>query len=106
MGRKDIDQETPEDGFKHEDPVVDEALEWFARLRNTTADPATRAAFERWLATSPRHVQEYRDLEAMWSAPSFAKAVDSLPIAPASVATPEAQSLAGACAPFHWWPPS
>ena len=83
MGRKDIDQETPEDGFKHEDPVVDEALEWFARLRNTTADPATRAAFERWLATSPRHVQEYRDLEAMWGAPSFAKAVDSLPIAPA-----------------------
>ena len=81
MGRQDRDEESPEDGFTHNDPVVDEALEWFAKLRNTSHDPVVRAEFERWLASSPRHAQEYRDLEAMWDTPSFAKAVDSLPIA-------------------------
>ncbi len=81
MGRKDTDREKPEDEFEHEDPVVDEALEWFARLRNATPDAETRDEFERWLATSPRHVREYRDLEAMWRGPAFARAVDSLRIA-------------------------
>ncbi|MFH1558585.1 MAG: FecR family protein [Pseudomonadota bacterium] len=80
MGQGNSDGERPEGEFTHDDPVVDEALEWFARLRNVTPDPATRAAFERWLSQSPRHAQEYRDIEAMWGAPSFRKAVESLPV--------------------------
>lgn len=63
------------------DPIVDEALEWFARLRNTTPDSQTQSEFERWLAQSPRHAQEYRDLETMWGSALFAKAAEGLPVA-------------------------
>lgn len=81
MGQDEPDGKRPEGTYAHEDPVVDEALEWFARLRNTTPDPATRSAFERWLSQDPRHAEEYRQLEAIWDAPSFRKATESLPAA-------------------------
>lgn len=61
--------------------MVDEALDWFTRLRNTMPEPAVRAEFERWLSASPRHALEYRRLEAVWDAPAFASAVDGLPAA-------------------------
>jgi transmembrane sensor len=80
---QDKDQEMNQDGFEHDDPIVDEALEWFARLRNTTPDTATQAAFDLWIATSPLHAQHYRDLEEMWGASAFKKAVQSLPTTPA-----------------------
>lgn len=83
MAPQEKDQETGQEGFTHDDPVVDEALEWFVLLRNTTPDPETTHRFEQWLATSAYHAQQYRDLEAMWGAPVFKKAVESLPSAPA-----------------------
>jgi transmembrane sensor len=79
---QDDDQDMNQSGFEHDNPIVDDALEWFARLRNTTPDPATQAAFERWIATSPLHAQHYRELEEMWGAPAFKKAVQSLPATP------------------------
>lgn len=78
VGQRKEDGATPEAELVHDDPIVDEALEWFARLRNETADAQTRAAFERWRAQSPRHAQEYRDLEAMWGSTSFRQATESL----------------------------
>jgi transmembrane sensor len=64
--------------FVHDDPIVEEALEWFARRRNAPASAATQAAFERWRALSPRHAEEYDDLEAMWGSTSFRQATESL----------------------------
>jgi len=80
VGRGKGDGEGAEGGFTHDDPLVDEALEWFICLRNGSPDAETRLAFERWRAQSPRHDEEYRNLEAMWDAPSFRKAAESLPI--------------------------
>lgn len=82
MAPQDNDREMNQDGFEHDDPIVDEALEWFARLRNITPDPATQAAFDLWIAASPLHAQHYRELEDMWGAPVFKKAVQSLPATP------------------------
>lgn len=71
-------------GYAHEDPVVDEALDWFGRLRDRAPDAATRAAFEAWLARSPRHAEEFRALEDLWGSPAFADAVGRLPAARAA----------------------
>ncbi|MFT4116027.1 FecR family protein [Bradyrhizobium sp.] len=79
MGLNEADGENPEDGFTHQDPVVDEALEWFGRLRDATPDAATLAAFDSWLARSPRHAAEFRNLEEIWGGSSFYKAAERLP---------------------------
>ncbi len=89
MGRKRGDDQSSDD-FAHDDPVVDEALAWFSRLRNSTTDAETQAAFQSWLAQSPRHEQEFRSLESMWGSPAFGKAAatvaaSSLPIDLAAV---------------------
>ncbi|ATQ69016.1 DUF4880 domain-containing protein [Methylosinus trichosporium OB3b] len=62
----------------HDDPIVDGALEWFARLRNEPVDATMQAAFEHWCSLSPRHAQEYRDLEAMWGSTAFRQATEWL----------------------------
>ena len=95
MGRRKNHGREPEEGLTHQDSIVDEALEWFARLRNENPDPATRAAFKRWLALSSRHEQEYRALQAMWDMPAFSKAVDSLPQAPEIRARARARGAIG-----------
>lgn len=68
-----------EHGFRHDDPVVDEALEWFGRLREESPDPAVQAEFRAWMQRSSRHEEEFRALEAMWGSVPFARAVASLP---------------------------
>lgn len=83
MTPQEKDQGTHQEGFKHDNPVVDEALEWFVLLRNTTPDPATKAKFDQWIATSSLHSQHYHELEEMWGTPVFKRAVQSLPVTPA-----------------------
>jgi transmembrane sensor len=64
--------------FVHDDPVVDAALEWFARLRNIEPDQDSLQEFRDWLDQDPRHEKEFLALERMWSSPSFLSAVRSL----------------------------
>lgn len=83
MARQESDHHTPEEELKSECSIADEALEWFVRLRNTPLDQATKAEFDHWLSVSPAHAREFRDIEAMWDAPVFGQAVESLTAAPA-----------------------
>lgn len=69
------------------DRIADEALDWFARLRNATPDEAGQAEFASWLRQDPRHAEALDDLEAIWGSPAFLAAARSLP-----VATPPASS--------------
>ncbi|WP_244441403.1 MULTISPECIES: FecR family protein [Methylosinus] len=78
MARGKKDEAAREGEFVYDDPIVDEALEWFARLRDEPVDAATRAAFERWRSRGPRHAREYRELEAMWGSAAFQRATESL----------------------------
>lgn len=78
----DDDDKSQED-YAHDDPVVDEALNWFTLLRNREPDADTRRAFALWLMQSPRHEDEFRNLEAIWGSKSFIEAVRSLPVDPA-----------------------
>ncbi|GGA87984.1 hypothetical protein GCM10011491_14700 [Brucella endophytica] len=68
-------------GYINGDPVADEALEWFLRLRDAEPDPGVLQEFEAWLARDPHHETEFRSLEAMWGSSAFAKAVRTLPSA-------------------------
>jgi transmembrane sensor len=64
----------------HADPVGDQALDWFVRLRGTASDGAAEAAFRAWLAADPRHEAEFRHLETLWNSKPFLDAVKTLPV--------------------------
>ncbi|AWB06541.1 iron dicitrate transport regulator FecR (plasmid) [Azospirillum humicireducens] len=51
--------EKAESGYRHADPVTDAALDWFVRLLDTPADPATLAAYRTWRQSDPRHAQAF-----------------------------------------------
>jgi transmembrane sensor len=67
-------------GTTSADPLADQALDWFARLRNSEPDAATHAEFQAWLAKDPRHEAEFRSLETLWNSKSFRDAVKTLPV--------------------------
>lgn len=80
MGEKMPEQtKGTEQDYVHEDPVVDAALDWFGRLRESGTDPALLAEFGHWLDQNPRHESEFRHLEGMWGSTAFLKAVKTLP---------------------------
>jgi transmembrane sensor len=85
VGRGGADEDEPSGGATHGDPITDEALEWFLRLRDAEPDPRILGEFEAWLARDPRHETEYRALEAMWGSRAFAKALRTFPSAGTSV---------------------
>lgn len=62
------------------DPIADQALDWFVRLRNGEPDAATNAALQAWLSEDSRHEAEFRSLEILWSSKSFLNAVKTLPV--------------------------
>ena len=45
--------------------LVDQAIEWMIKLRFNTADDASTAAFERWLASSTEHQQAWQRVATM-----------------------------------------
>ena len=96
VGRQNDDEAGAGDGFVHEDPVVDEALDWFARLRNTPPDATMRASFAHWRALSPRHAEEFDRLEALWGSAPFLRAAETLRPAPTARGIPAAR------APRRW----
>lgn len=63
------------------DRIAEEALDWFARLRNATPDDADEAEFAAWLQQDPRHAEALDELEAIWGSQSFLDAALSLPAA-------------------------
>lgn len=54
---------------------LDEALAWFARLRDQQASQAEQAAFEAWLATSPAHAQAFEKVRQLWESPALPAAL-------------------------------
>lgn len=50
----------------HPDPIV-QASEFFIEFRAGDGTPAVRARFEKWLRTSPEHVQAYLEVASGWS---------------------------------------
>ncbi|WP_283180200.1 FecR domain-containing protein [Gemmobacter sp. 24YEA27] len=68
-------QETDSGAFTHEDPVADQALDWFVNLRNEAPSARASQAFANWLAEDSRHADEFLRLEDMWGAPGFRDAV-------------------------------
>lgn len=76
---REKDDETALPGaFGHDDRSVDEALEWFVRLRDGSSDATTRAEFALWRAQSPRHAEEYGRLETLWGSAPFRQATEAL----------------------------
>ncbi|CAG0960161.1 Protein FecR [Gammaproteobacteria bacterium] len=54
------------------DTPMDEAVTWFARLRDAGAD---RAAFEAWLSASPAHEAAYAKVRRLWQSPALSAAL-------------------------------
>jgi transmembrane sensor len=92
VGHQDAhDTDRTNAGSSPEDPAADQALDWFARLRNGDPDAATRAAFLAWLAEDPRHGEEFRSLETLWNSKSFIDAVKALPVDRHALVRPKAR---------------
>ncbi|MGH0001274.1 FecR family protein [Pseudovibrio ascidiaceicola] len=75
-------------GFRHSDPIADEALNWFLKLQEDASDEQRRQ-FSAWFNTSERHQQEFTKLEEIWGAPAFTKAVGELKTVSAHPSTNE-----------------
>jgi transmembrane sensor len=54
---------------------MDEALAWFARLRNGRIDPAERSAFETWRSADPEHAEAYARAERLWKSQELSAAL-------------------------------
>lgn len=54
-GRGDIDN-----------PIVEAAAGWVARLSSSDATEADRAAFEAWRVADPAHAEAYTEMEGLW----------------------------------------
>lgn len=46
--------------------VLAQAADWFARLQDPAADAGERSRWSAWHASSPRHAQAWREVEAVW----------------------------------------
>ncbi|MCY1666338.1 FecR family protein [Rhizobium sp. SL86] len=92
MGHQDThDTDGTTGGSAPVDTAADQALDWFARLRNGEPDAATHAAFQAWLAEDPRHAAEFRSLETLWNSKPFIDAVKTLPVDRRALARPKAR---------------
>ena len=47
--------------------TIAEAAAWFIEFRAGDATPALRSQFEKWLRSSPQHIQAYLEIAAGWS---------------------------------------
>lgn len=57
------------------EPPMNEALDWFARLRGANVTAEEQRAFVIWHAADPKHEESYRKLVAMWGSEEFTAAV-------------------------------
>ncbi|MDQ7728861.1 FecR family protein [Halomonas sp. SpR8] len=49
-----------------DDNIVDEAIGWYLRLKDSSATPHDRQAFETWLSRDPRHQLAYQKAKQLW----------------------------------------
>ncbi|MGO3860546.1 MAG: FecR family protein [Halomonas sp.] len=49
-----------------DDNTVDEAIGWYLRLKDSSATPHDRQAFETWLSRDPCHQLAYQEAEQLW----------------------------------------
>jgi transmembrane sensor len=73
VGQKRADDSRSDGDYRHPDPVTDEALDWFLRLREDH-DPETATAFERWRQADPARAEAFGKLSRMHAMPSLHKA--------------------------------
>jgi|GEM_PF-386327 len=71
--KQQTDQEKQED-FLHEDPVIDEALDWFLLIQGGDLDQASQDRFQAWIAENPRHEEEFVKLGGLWDSVDFEEA--------------------------------
>lgn len=62
MQRDGSRQET--DPYRHRDPAVDAALDWFLRLE-AGCDASTHLDFERWLQADPKNAEAFEQIQGM-----------------------------------------
>lgn len=80
MERRDTDKNKASgETYAHDDAVVDEALNWFLKLKDRPQDEQLKNAFEAWLNVSPNHIIEFRNIEDLWGSKVFQAAVETLP---------------------------
>lgn len=86
MASDDIE---PGNGFPADDPIVEAAISWFVRLRDTASGEADRQAFQRWQDLSPLHGQAYAEIREIWADLDALRLPGPLPaeLAPARAAT-------------------
>jgi len=59
------------EGYRHADPVVDAALDWFVAFQGGPPDDETLAAYQLWRAADPRHAPAFDRLAAMSGMPEL-----------------------------------
>ncbi|MDQ0423499.1 transmembrane sensor [Peteryoungia aggregata LMG 23059] len=90
MGHQDAHETGQTDSeLTHADPVGDQALDWFVRLRGAEPDGVTEGAFKAWLGEDPRHEAAFRALETLWNSKPFLDAVMALPVAKSALIRPK-----------------
>lgn len=75
MGQKPTQDYGSDEGYKHSDPVTDQALDWFIRLQEDR-ETETLAEFEAWRRSDPRCDQAYSQLSAMHGMPALRNATE------------------------------
>lgn len=65
--------------FRHADPAMDQALEWFLRLQAGEGD---RRLFDVWLAGRGEHRDAYDRVRKLWNCPELSVATAQLPQTP------------------------
>lgn len=63
-----------EGAFRHADPIVDAALDWFMRIGDGGLNADEQAEFESWKQQDPKHLAAFQRLDGMSRSSSLAKA--------------------------------
>lgn len=59
------------------DPICEQAAEWFVEFRSGDVDAAARREFDAWIRTSPEHLRAYLELAAVWEESTSLSGLDS-----------------------------
>ncbi|CAO3425813.1 FecR family protein [Azospirillum doebereinerae] len=96
--------------YRHADPIVDAALNWFVAFQGGPPDAATLAAYRVWREDDPRHAQAFDRLAAMSGLPELHAATLAAAPPPPAVSPPAvvpfapAQKIRPRPAPRRaWW---
>lgn len=69
--REDESREGPHEDYRHADPVTDQALDWFVRVKGGgPVERGVEARFETWLAASPAHRAAWNEIAGLWDDPA------------------------------------